>query len=236
MKDKVERLAKGIFEYEQPAIVISEEEISAEVPAGELFCGKFSVRNRDMRVMKGVLYSSDEVLELNERQFIGSDNEISYTVHGEYAVPGEVYKGIVTIVSEFGEVELPFTVKIIPIACNSSEGEIRDLFQFAGLAQNDWFEAKRLFMEESFAKTVLGDREEETTVYRLLRKCRSVDRALEEFLVYTKKKSEIQIKADKTVLQFRPGDKALMERITVSRDTWGHTDVVVETEGDFFFV
>ena len=75
MKDKVERLAKGIFEYEQPAIVISEEMISAEIPAGEVFCGKFSVRNRDMRVMKGVLYSSDEVLELNERQFIGADNE-----------------------------------------------------------------------------------------------------------------------------------------------------------------
>lgn len=236
MKDKVERLAKGIFEYEQPAIVISEEMISAEVPAGEIFRGNFSVRNRDMRVMKGVLYSSDEVLELNERQFIGADNEISYTVHGEYATPGEVHKGTVTIVSEFGEVLLPFTVKIIPVACNSSEGEIRDLFQFAGLAQSDWFEAKRLFAEESFAKTVLGDREEETTVYRLLRKCRSLDRALEEFLVYTKKKSRIQIKADKTVLHFQPGDKAIMDRITVSRDTWGHTDVIVETEGDFFLV
>lgn len=236
MKDKVERLAKGNFEYEQPAIVISEETISVEVPAGEVFCGKFSVRNREMRVMKGVLYSSDEVMELNERQFIGADNEISYTVHGEYAAPGEVHKGTVTIVSEFGEVLLPFTVKIIPVACNSSEGEIRDLFQFVGLAQSDWFEAKRLFTEDSFAKTILGDREEETTVYRLLRKCRSVDRALEEFLVYTKKKSRIQIKADKTVLRFQPGDKAIMDRITVTRDTWGHTDVIVETEGDFFLV
>lgn len=236
MKDKVERLAKGIFEYEQPVILISEEMISAEVPVGEVFCGKFSVRNRDMRVMKGVLYSSDEVLVLNERQFVDADNEISYTVHGEYAVPGEVHKGTITIVSEFGEVLLPFTVKFIPVACNSSEGEIRDLFQFAGLAQNDWFEAKRLFTEDNFAKTVLGDREEETTVYRLLRKCRSVDRALEEFLVYTKKKSRIQIKADKSVLHFQTGDKALMERITVSRDTWGHTDVMVETQGDFFVV
>lgn len=236
MKDKVERLAKGIFEYEQPAIVLSEEVISVEVSAGTVFCGKFSVRNRDMRVMKGVLYSSDEVLELNERQFVGADNEISYTVHGEYATPGEVQKGIITIVSEFGEVLLPFTVKIIPVACNSLAGEIRDLFQFAGLAQSDWFEAKRLFAEESFARTVLGDREAETTVYRLLRKCRSLDRAMEEFLVYTKKKSRIQIKADKTVLHFQPGDKALMDRITVSRDTWGYTDVTVETEGDFFLV
>jgi hypothetical protein len=112
VKDKVERLAKGIFEYEQPAIVISEEMISAEVPAGEAFCGKFSVRNRDMRVMKGVLYSSDEVLELKERQFIGDDNEISYTVHGEYGTPGEVHKGTITIVREFGEVLLPFTVSL----------------------------------------------------------------------------------------------------------------------------
>ena len=236
MKDKVERLAKGIFEYEQPELLISEEMISAEVPAGEVFCGKFSVRNRDMRVMKGVLYSSDEVFELKERQFIGADNEINYTVHGEHSAPGEVYKGTVTIVSEFGEVLLPFVVKVVPVVCSSSEGEIRDLFQFAGLAQSNWFEAKRIFTEDSFVKTVLRDREAETTMYRLLRRCRSVDRALEEFLVYTKKKSRIQIKADKNTLVFQPGDRALMERITVSRDTWGHADVVVETEGNFFLV
>ena len=236
MKDKVERLAKGMFEYELPEVLVSEESLSVEVSAGETFCGKFSVHNRDLRVMKGVLYSSDEMLVLEEHQFVGAENEIHYTVHGEYAAPGEVRRGTITVVSEFGEFVLPFVIMVTPLFCRSSEGEIRDLFQFAGLAQNDWFEAKRLFLEDRFAATVLGDREEETTVYRQLRKGRSVDRALEEFLIYTKKKMPIQIKADKTVLRFEPGDKAVMERITVVRDTWGHTDVSVETEGDFFMV
>ncbi len=236
MKDKVERLAKGIFEYEPTDVLVSEESLSVEVSAGETFCGKFSVRNRKLGVMKGVLYSSHELLVLEEHQFIGTENEIHYTVHGEYAVPGEVHKGVITVVSECGEIEIPFVIKVVPLFCMSSEGEIRDLFQFAGLAQSDWFEAKRLFAESSFASTVLRDREEEMTVYRQLRKSRSVDRALEEFLVYTKKKAPIQIKADKAVLRFEPGDKALMERITVSRDTWGYTDVIVETEGDFFMV
>lgn len=236
MKDKVERLAKGIFEYEQPDVLVSEETLSVEVSAGEVFCGKFSVRNRAMSVMKGVLYSSDELFVLKEQQFVGTDNEIHYTVHAEYATPGEVHRGNVTIVSEYGEILLPFVIKIIPLSCRSSEGEVRDLFQFAGLAQSDWFEAKRLFAEERFAVTVLGDREEEMTVYRQLRQSRSLDRALEEFLVYTKKKAPIQIKADKSVLRFETGDKALMERITVTRDTWGHTDVTVETEGEFFLV
>lgn len=236
MKDKVERLAKGIFEYEQPEVLISEEQLSIEVSAGEAFCGKFSVHTRNLHMMKGVLYSSDELLVINEPQFMGTENEISYTVHGEYATPGEAHRGTITVVSEYGEILLPFVIKVIPLACESSEGEIRDLFQFAGLAQSDWFEAKRLFAEERFATTILGDREEERTVYRQLRKSRSVDRALEEFLIYTKKKTPIQIKADKSVLRFTPGDKAVMERITVSRDTWGYTDVSVETEGEFFVV
>ena len=161
MKDKVERLAKGIFEYEQPEVLISEEQLSIEVSAGEVFCGKFSVHTRNLHLMKGVLYSSDELLVINEPQFIGTENEITYTVHGEYAMPGEVHKGTITVVSEYGELFLPFVIKVIPVACESSEGEIRDLFQFAGLAQSDWFEAKRLFSEERFATTVLGDREEE---------------------------------------------------------------------------
>ena len=103
MKDKVERLAKGIFEYEQPDVLVSEESLSVEVSAGEAFCGKFSVHNRDLSVMKGVLYSSDELLVLEEQQFVGTDNEIRYTVHGEYATPGEVHRGVITIVSEYGE-------------------------------------------------------------------------------------------------------------------------------------
>ncbi len=236
MKEKVERLAKGIFEYDQPDVLVSEEMLSIELSAGETFCGHFSVYNRSLRMMKGVLYSSDEIMVINDRQFVGTENEISYTVHAEYASPGEVHKGTITIVSEFGEILLPFEVRVIPVSCKSSKGEIRDLFQFAGLAQNEWFEAKELFAEERFASTVLGDREEETTVYRQLRKSRSLDRALEEFLVYTKKKAPIQLKADKTVLRFETGDRALMERITVTKDSWGYVDVTVETEGDFFLV
>lgn len=236
MKDKVERLAKGVFEYEQPDVLISEEMLSIEVSAGEVFCGNFSVYNRNRTTMKGVLYSSNELLTLEERQFIGTENEINYTVHGEYATPGETHRGEITIVSEFGEVLLPFFIKVVAVSCMSAEGEIRDLFQFAGLAQSDWYEAKRLFLEDRFVTTVLGDREEEATIYRQLRRSRLVDRALEEFLVYTKKKAPIQVKADKTALRFEPGDKAMMERITVVRDTWGYVDVSVETEGDFFLV
>lgn len=236
MKDKIERLAKGVFEYEQPEILLSEEMLSVEVSPGEVFCGVFSVGNREMSVMKGVLYSSDEVLQLKEHQFVGTENEINYTVDGTYLTVGEVRRGNITIVSEFGEVLLPFVIKVVPVCCVSSEGEIWDLFQFAGLAQSDWYEAKKIFSDERFVTTVLDDREEAATLYRQLRKSRSVDRALEEFLVYTKKKAPIQIKADKSTLRFEPGDKAVMERIVVTKDTWGYADVSVETEGDFFLV
>ncbi|MBQ9766964.1 MAG: hypothetical protein IJW37_02535 [Lachnospiraceae bacterium] len=236
MKDKVERLAKGIFEYEQPELLLSEEMLSVSVAAGESFCGKFSVYNREMTVMKGVLYSSSELLVLQETQFIGAENEINYTVHGEYATAGEQHKGEITIVSECGEIRLPFLIRITPLSCESSEGEIRDLFQFASLAQSDWFEAKRLFAQDRFEKTVLADRPAEQTLYRQLTAGPSLDRALEEFLVSGKKKPAVQIRADRTALSFEPGAQAVMERITLMKDTWGYTDVTVETEGDFFLV
>ncbi len=236
MKDKVERLAKGIFEYEQPELLLSEEMLSISISAGESFCGKFSVYNRDMTVMKGVLYSSCELLVLNETQFIGAENEITYTVHAEYARAGEVYKGDITVVSECGEIRLPFVVRITPVCCMSSEGEIRDLFQFAGLAQSDWYEARKIFLSDRFERTVLADREGEQTLYRQLRKSPSADRAMEEFLVHSRKKAPVQIRADRTALRFEPGEKAVMEHITVWKDTWGYADVTVETDGEFFLV
>lgn len=236
MKDKIERLAKGIFEYEQPELLLSEEMLSISVSAGEVFCGKFSVCNREMTLMKGVLYSSCELLVLNETQFVGRENEITYTVHAEYAKAGEVYKGSIAIVSECGEVKLPFVVRITPVCCMSSEGEIRDLFQFASLAQSNWEEAKRIFCSDRFERAVLGDREGEQTIYRQLRKSPSTDRALEEFLVHSKKKAPVQIRADRTFLRFEPGANAVMEHITLWKDTWGYADVTVETEGEFFLV
>ncbi len=236
MKDKVERLAKGNFEYEQPEVLVSEEALFIEVAAGEDFCGKFFVRNRHMSVMKGVVYSSNEMLVINESQFQGNENEITYTVQARYGTPGEERRGHVTIVSEYGEIAVPFTIRVLPVCLMSSEGEVRDLFQFAGLAQNNWFEAKKLFADSRFVSTVLADREEEATVYRQLMHSKQTDYALEEFLIFIKKKTPIQIKADKTSIRFSPGKTAVMERITIAKDTWGYTDVTVETEGDFFLV
>lgn len=236
MKDKVERLAKGLFEYEQPELLLSEETLSVSVVAGGVFCGKFSVYNRARRTMKGVLYSSDELLVLQETGFIGAENEITYTVHGEYAEAGELHEGVITIVSECGEITLPFSIQVMPLSCHSSEGEIRDLFQFASLAQSDWFEAKRLFASGEFFKTVLADRPKEQTLYRQLVQGPSLDHAMEEFLVYGRKKAPVQLRVDRTTLSFEPGSRAVMERLILTKDTWGYMDVSVETQGDFFLV
>lgn len=236
MKDKVERLAKGIFDYEQPELLLSEEMLFVSVASGESFCGKFSVYNREMSVMKGVLYSSDEIFVLRETQFVGAENEITYTVHGEFLEAGEIHKGEITIVSECGEVKLPFQVEVTALGCVSSEGEIRDLFQFAGLAQSDWYEARRLFASEVFEKTVLANKTAEQTLYRQLLSGPSADRAMEEFLVASRKKSPVTIRTDCSALSFVPGKQSVMERVTLTKDTWGFAEAFIETEGDFFCV
>ena len=236
MREKIERLAKGNFEYEQPTLLVSEDSLTINVTAGEVFCGKFSVYNRDLTVMKGIVYSSDDCLLIPSNQFVGAENEIAYEVHAEYAVPGETYRGELTIVSECGEIKLPFEIRILPMCCISATGEIRDLFQFAGLAQNDWDEAKRIFTSPHFVDTVLVDRIEEQTLYHQLMAGNNPDLAMEEFLVNGKKKGYVQIKADRTSISFAPENRAMMERITIWKDNWGYTDIRVETKGDFFLV
>lgn len=236
VKDKVERIAKGIFEYELPKLLLSEETLSISVCAGETFCGKFSVYNRALTEMKGVIYSSSEFLVPVEKQFIGKENEIHYVVHAEYARAGETHNGEVTVVSDCGEYRLPFTIRVTPMSCVCSEGEIRDLFQFAGLAQSNWAEAKKVFGLPAFETTVLADRIGEQTLYRQLIQSTSMDCAMEEFLVYSKKKSPVQIRADHSALIFRPGNRAMQERITLRKEGWGHVDISVETKGDFFMV
>ena len=45
VKEKVSLLARGIFEYENPEIVVSQENIDIKVEAGKLYEGSFEVNS-----------------------------------------------------------------------------------------------------------------------------------------------------------------------------------------------
>ena len=64
VKEKIEQLAKGKFEYQLPPLLLSTEQIDIRAEAGKPCYGSFTVSNKKKRRMKGVIYSDKILFEI----------------------------------------------------------------------------------------------------------------------------------------------------------------------------
>jgi hypothetical protein len=233
LKEKVERLAKCVFEYEKPDILLSEEEIVISVDAGRTYTGNFTIKNTRNTSFKGVLYSSYPLFYLKQDSFIGAENQISYEFLGDYGKPGEVIKGNICIVSECGEIQLPFTITIEAPYLNSSLGKVRDLFNFTNLAKSDWAEAIKLLKTREFSQVITYHDVKYQLLHHGLIRGRSASQALEEFLVTIRKKLHVNFIVDKNVLNYNIGSDNIMDKVTLMKDNWGYAEIRVTTDVPF---
>ncbi|MBH1941514.1 hypothetical protein I5677_11475 [Mobilitalea sibirica] len=233
MKEKIERLSNGEFEYEQPYINLSVEEIRINVESGKSYEGSFTISNSINRKMKGVVYSSSRFFTLKNNTFIGAINTLTYQLNAAYLNPGDTIKGEVNIISDCGERSLPFSVHVEAPYCLTSVGKVGDLFQFTNLARMDWTEAKKVFRSEDFERVILRDDEKYKVTYKNLVKSISTSQALEEFLIAIHKKSKIFLSIDKTLVEYSVNEDELMDKLILTKDHWGYAEIRVSTDVPF---
>lgn len=236
MKEKIERFAGGEFEYEQPSLQISADEIAIRVEAGKQYEGSFTIGNSAGRIMKGLLYSSNRLLTFNQTSFIGNEIIITYRFDATYLRPEDIIEGNIVIVSDCGEITLPFTAYLEAPAINTSIGKIKDLLEFANLARMDWTEAKKVFRSEDFERIILKNEEKYQVIYRNLLKSISTSQALEEFLIAVNKKTRINLCVDKTVLEYDVLNEDIFDKLIITKDHWGYAEIRVSTDAPFIML
>ncbi|MDF2951830.1 MAG: hypothetical protein K0S18_1413 [Anaerocolumna sp.] len=233
LKEKVERLAMGKFEYETPDIMLSEHELLASVVAGSSYSGSFTIRNSNHTPIKGVLYASSSWIELEQTNFNEAENTIVYCIRGEKKEPGDRLDGFIRIVSDSGEIKLPVHMNVEAPFCTTSIGKIKDLFQFANLAKTDWDEALKLFQSEEFLNVFLYYDSQYILLYQNLRRSKSMNQAMEEFLIEIHKKLRITLSVDRAYVQYQVGMESFQDKIMLSKDSWGYTEISIETDAPF---
>ncbi len=236
MKEKIERLAKGIFEYEMPDLIVSESVLVVPVEAGMQTTGSICLKNSMSKRMKGVLYVTGKILVLEENNFVGTECEIFYHVNAEQLIAGEVHKGSISIISDCGEFELPFSVEVKEPTYKSSIGTVHDLFQFANLARVNRQEAEEFFVSENFEKIVLRKEEKYRPAYEQLIQSTDKARALEEFLVMVHKKKRCLLTCETTSLTLEAGKENFQESIWIRRNQWGYVSLSVSTTAPFLAI
>ncbi len=233
MKEKIERLSKGIFEYEQPEIVLSQDVLNLFVSEGEVQTGSFVISNSNNTTMKGLLYSSSNIVKPGSKTFNGVVNEVNFSVNCKYLEQGERIEGRINIVSDCGERQLPFTVSVLGATCKSSIGQINNFFSFQSLAQANWNEALELFDSKQFYDSVVKCDDTLNCVYETLKASPDRNLAMEEFLYSHKKKAECSFYVENPSLCAETEPAGFVEKIVICKSTWGYLKLQVESDLDF---
>ena len=150
MKEKINRYARGVFEFDPQKVVTDENNIFAIVDKNKEFKGTFCIYEEKGRELKGLVYSGDDRVRIAECSFIGSRVNIDYCVESADSDDGEVIDNCFYIVSNGGELTIPYSFRIEAGCYEAGDFEIRNLDQFARLAQDDNEEAITLFEADDF--------------------------------------------------------------------------------------
>jgi len=234
MKEKIGLFAKGIFSYERPTLSVSVERISLSVSTGKKVRGSFIVSSSGKTPFKGIVFCDETLMTFESPAFKGVENTISYTFDAQYLDKGDRITGTIFVVTEYGEVGIPFSCTVTPLSCETSIGPASDIFQFANLAQTNWDEAKDLFRNELFANVFASSSDRAELAIRALRGCNAISASVEEFLISLKKKHAVSVTVDKTEFSYdSPEECPDSEIITLTKDSWGYSRLSCTSEGDF---
>ncbi len=233
MKEKIERLSKGIFEYEMPELIVSEAELNIEVEAGIRKEGSIRIENEAGQRMKGVLYVTGKILVLSRTDFIGAECEVEYEVDASTLQAGEEHVGTINIVSDCGECQIPFRIRVTEPSFQTSVGIVKDLFQFANLARINWKEALELFSSADFPKVVLQKEPKYRLAYEQLLKSTDISQSMEEFLVLVHKKKNCDFRVIESKAEYEAGNRNFMETLVIKKEQWGYLNIKLTTESPY---
>lgn len=234
MRAKINKLSKGIFDKKVPWLELSEGMIEGTVQTDGVLSGSFVIKST--REARGVLYTDTNRIALQETSFVGKQAEIHYEIDSAGIPAGEKIKGCVWIISDGGELTLPYEIQVEAPFALTSMGKIRNTFHFTNLVRNYYEEALRLFRSQEFADIFLSNTPSERVVYEGLIKGSSADMALEEFLVYINKKSKIMLTVDEAPKEYFDFTHSVGDTITLTKSSWGYLPIEVEADGEFIYL
>jgi len=216
--------------------------IEFEVASGECYDGRFRLVADNRSNPEGYIYSDDLRMNIRTPDFSGLEREILFEYDSTGLKEGSVLSGIINIVSNLGEYELPYTVKVSTATMGSELGEVRNLFHFANLAKTDWEQAVRLFYSQNFENILVGNDSVYLGYYYGLSRPLLEDEDgniiynennVDRFLELTKKKTRAKFSIDVHSIDIKNPEVDEYRDIVVSRSGWGYTYIELSYDGDF---
>ena len=112
MKNRLEQLLNGQFEYDLPHMQLSGRTVRIETEAGGRAKGAFLVAHPGEGKVRGFLNTDNPRILLESPEFYGHENVIRFDVDTEGLQPGETTEGTIFISSGLGQDQVRVTVHL----------------------------------------------------------------------------------------------------------------------------
>lgn len=236
MNSILDRYIDGKFEYKKGSLDFSCSKIELTVSKEIMVEGHFEIRCVGAKRAEGYIIVTDNRIKCHNRTFTGNEASIKYTFDSTGMEEGEVLRAEFQIISNMGEYYIPFVAVVDHSNMQSSMGSIKNLFHFANLAKTNWDEAVKLFYSDEFISILTGVDKQYETLYRGLSKISGNEQNVDEFLINIHKKKRTEYIPMEELIRIDAPFGVSEGKATVTRNGWGYTHLVVETDGDFITV
>lgn len=226
-------MLSGKFEYENPALLFSEDRISVTLKAGETVRGDLYFGTENNERIRGYVTSSSRRLVSGLGKFSGTTICLPYGVDATGMKPGESLSGWLCFTTNVGEYRLPFSIQTEKEEIRSSVGELHDPDEFLKIARKDFREAYRLFKDKAFYRIMENRSSKEKALYAGLSVQPVTYQHLEEFLVSMGYKEPVSISLKQNGGEFYEVSETVLESFEIHKTGWGHLRLDIETRGDF---
>ena len=233
MRERINRLAKGIVDGDTLKLSAAPERIEDTVQAGCLTEKELFVTDVEGRFIKGLVYSSSMRVLVRENAFGGARNRISYEVDSRNLTRDDVIEGFFCLVTNGGEQKIPYSFSIDIGAIEKVIGALKTPEDFAALVRRDYDLALNLFEYRDFAEAPFLQDLHANALYCGLKGRLNRQNQLEEFLVALHVKTPVELKAEEKPRRYDRLETAVQDHIAVSASTWGYVQFKVTADGDF---
>ncbi|MBQ9157256.1 MAG: hypothetical protein IJ137_10805 [Eubacterium sp.] len=200
----------------RPKVQISTDNLDLEIEEGKVYRGSFVVSSENQVPVNGYVYSTNDKIGIEQPKISGLKQEIVYYFKGKLATAGSEFEGDFAILTNGGEFNIPYRIRVVKNCASTSMGLIRDMTEFADLYRKNPQEARELFFLPNFAEVFLKGEPEQKAMYHSLMKSRSRQLILEEFLTASGYKEMTELVTEEEGITLAAGTDSASLQLTLS--------------------
>ncbi|MCR4690251.1 MAG: DUF5717 family protein [Lachnospiraceae bacterium] len=231
---KVEGLLSAeTTEYVEDVLECTPGELELSVLAGKKAEGSLFLHSQSGRKLNMFLYSNHYRMQPQVSFAKGEEINLTFRFDASGLAGGQQVSGKLVLLSDAGQLLVPFHVTVTDHYEDEQLGSIRNLFHFTNLASKDWHAAIRFFYSDKMERLLKGHDARFIPLYRSLSCIRDNDRNMDEFLIGMNKKKRATFTLDEDTLLLPQVYEPQQQILTIRRKGWGYSNLKVTVDGKY---